>query len=326
MGQLRYASFTEFATGRGHPTKEDTINRALRDLLVNSGIDPDGANPAVSPLAHSHPLTQISFADYGAVGDGVADDTAELQAAITANPSYAIINGNGKNYKISSPLTSASSQFLQIVNARFLLAGDHAFLTAAAPTDLIYFFRLDSCYINASAQTTVGRKVIDFSNFNNSLFRSLWILGADGVSDHFYGKKPTNPASYYNKIDQVYLGGMRYGINCDDSGLDTGVNALTITDSRIQPGASRTAVRVSRYCQLIRILNNVFESAGGVGVDIDGKSCEVMGNWFEQMTTGWRMRVNAFDSYIGHNYFSDCVADSLDDTGTPADNYIYVRT
>lgn len=324
----RFARYTERAVGDGHPVLQDTINRALKDVIDNSGQDPAAA-VAFANINHTHPAVGISFEDYGAVGNGSTDDTVAVQAAITANPSNAIIKGNGKTYKVSTQLTIPNgSTFLEIVNARFIVPGDTSFLAVPNPaSDLVTFFRMDGVFIQATGHTTVGRKIIDFSNFGYSTFHRIWILGTDGKTDHFYGKKPSGvPASYYNKIDQVYLGGMRYGINCDDAGLDTGVNALTICDSRIQPSTSRTAVRISRYCQLIRVLNNVLESPGGTGVDFEGKSCEVYGNWFEGLTLGWRMRVNAFDSYVGHNYFSGCATDTQDDTGTPADNYIYVRT
>lgn len=47
----------------------------------------------------------VSVKDFGAVGDGIADDTAAIQACYTANAGKIIDHGNGYTYLISSSLT-----------------------------------------------------------------------------------------------------------------------------------------------------------------------------------------------------------------------------
>ncbi len=41
MATLNYILYTELMTGAGHPTASDTLNRALRQLLTQSGLSPD---------------------------------------------------------------------------------------------------------------------------------------------------------------------------------------------------------------------------------------------------------------------------------------------
>ncbi len=60
--------------------------------------------------------TSTLFTDFGAVGDGVTDDTAAVSAAL-ADPSY-VLDGAGLTYKISSSLTSTVAH--KIKNATFV--------------------------------------------------------------------------------------------------------------------------------------------------------------------------------------------------------------
>lgn len=78
MTQIRYIQSTERQVGEGHPVLDDTLNRALKDILTASGIDPDAdfTGFAVSE--------GFNVKAYGAKGDNFTDDTIAIQAAITA--------------------------------------------------------------------------------------------------------------------------------------------------------------------------------------------------------------------------------------------------
>ena len=83
--------------------------------LTNSSIPLSGAElaPIVqggvtkkTPVSAIAPV--VSVKSYGAVGDGSADDTAAIQAAITANKSVFFPAGT---YKITSPIILSQNNF-----------------------------------------------------------------------------------------------------------------------------------------------------------------------------------------------------------------------
>lgn len=75
--ELDYINSNERMVGAGHVSLADTLNRALRDALTKSGYDPDAAFTGLAG-----PVFNVKA--YGAVGDGVTDDTVAIQAALDA--------------------------------------------------------------------------------------------------------------------------------------------------------------------------------------------------------------------------------------------------
>lgn len=71
---IRWAEHGERAEGANGPT-EDVVNRALKQILSQSGYDTAAAFPGLAGPVHN-------VKAYGAVGNGVANDTAAVQAAL----------------------------------------------------------------------------------------------------------------------------------------------------------------------------------------------------------------------------------------------------
>jgi hypothetical protein len=142
----------------------------LDDLLASSGSNSVGYLPAGAGAVASTVQTKlresVSVKDFGAVGDGVTDDTAAIQAAIDANGGAVIFFPVG-TYKITSPIliTVASTRLVgDAQRARIYNAGtDDAFKfysILTAQTDFLSNCAISGFYIyHAASATTTGAGV-----------------------------------------------------------------------------------------------------------------------------------------------------------------------
>ncbi len=73
---------------------------------------------AVAGTVHKKLQEIVSFKDFGAVGDGVVNDTAAIQAAITALSAGGTVDGQSLTYRVDSTITGVSSN-TRIQNATF---------------------------------------------------------------------------------------------------------------------------------------------------------------------------------------------------------------
>lgn len=118
--ELEFINANERMVGAGHVSLDDTLNRALRDALTKSGYDPDAVFTGFPGPVHN-------VQAYGAVGDGVTDDTAAIAAAITAASAVRGVVSfvPGLTYFLGTKLTVTDKHVhLQLNGARIVRSAD----------------------------------------------------------------------------------------------------------------------------------------------------------------------------------------------------------
>lgn len=100
------ADLVGYQPATGAPTNVETALRDLEEIYEPSGSSLVGYLPAGAGAVATDVQTKlresVSVKDFGAVGDGVADDTAAIQAAINALPDGYALDGFNAVYVVTS--------------------------------------------------------------------------------------------------------------------------------------------------------------------------------------------------------------------------------
>lgn len=124
----------------------------------------------------------VSVKDFGAIGDGAADDTAALQAAINSLVDYSSIVWPAGTYKITSPLTLPNYKSWSIITIGVPLIRQHTtnvpiIQTPETGNALAYFYvgRLQLEYVSSqsAANTNACGIKVGALGFYNATFEQL---------------------------------------------------------------------------------------------------------------------------------------------------------
>ena len=190
---------------------------ATTDIFTQSGAG------AVSRSVNDKLRDVVSVKDFGAVGDGLTDDTAAIQAAINAAGGRTVFIPAG-TYKITDTLSYNVSKTFGFVSPGIKLMGDgmvKTFLNHQAPNKPL--IDIDSGSHGGSYEASMGSLIAELAIVQNS---SPAIANTVGI-------RVLN--GYQIKIDHVYIKGMTsHGIELANGlYVDDGWNMVSVTQTWI---------------------------------------------------------------------------------------------
>ena len=155
-----------------------------RDLADLGGGFIQAGTGAVQRTVESKLQDVVSVKDFGAVGDGVADDTVAIQAAINAYTNSAVIDFGGKTYRITAAITVTNSSSLTLRNGALSQATEAANVLQIAGN---YCTRLtlESFSLLHTSNSASAGNCFDVANTNSNFNFFRWVGGI--TQNGFYG-------------------------------------------------------------------------------------------------------------------------------------------
>ena len=237
-------------------------------LRVKTGVYDDGrpiytfyATPG--PAAAVGPVFNVS--DYGATGDGVTDDTAAIQATITACGAA----GGGTVYVPAGVYLISSTLTISADNVQMVGASWGAQLMAAAA----FAANTPMLYVTAPATGfRYGIKVADLRLFGNS------VASLNGIR---------LDSTYHALLDHLrmeYVLGTAFDLNGSSSYFGAYTN---IVNCEVSNGGAGTGMLTTNH-EFITVQGGLFawyNSAGGIAINTRSTSTRILGVTFDQCDT-----------------------------------------
>lgn len=208
------------------------------DPRIQSGT----ATPFVNPMA----------SPYNAAGDGVADDTAEVQAAWDAldyTKGGTIVFPPGSIYKLSSPIIPARVQQFGVYSNVTVIASGATFILTSAATSGVYYHPASQTVNNnviygriswiggsfIATSRTAGQVGIDVSSCEGCRFQDIDFKNMNGI--HLRTAYRTIVENCNVQVDNEYGFKVEGGDWSGATAANSPSNGTVIRNSRVIPGS-----------------------------------------------------------------------------------------
>jgi hypothetical protein len=252
---------------------KNTATTTLRVYDATSGIWVDASTGSVS--------LPISVKEFGAVGDGVTDDTAAIQAAITAAPVCATINFDSKDtYLISAQIT---------VNKRLHL-------------------RFNGAKIKEGSN--LGVPLFLCTSFTDGSIDGLTVEGAETPSTYAGASALTYVAVQINSSDRVNVSNVKVFdksnavifSTCNECVAES-VYLDGVITSYVAADFNSCAVRFVAGAQNRAVLCGAENAGGAVYQTNDGRQLSVVGAWAQDCWDNGVYISSGFDCTVSGGTF-----------------------
>ena len=286
-----------------------TKTRDLADL--GGGFIQVGATVNMQRTVESKLQDVVSVKDFGAVGDGVADDTAAINAAITAAGSGCLHVPAG-TYKITAPLNSG----LQISNLRITgESRDASILKYFGTSGTMLYLEvgsLEDIQLLSNGTKTDGNNVSGIRVSGPSKITRCTV-------SNFSNAGIIVESQYASVIESCKINLNNHGILGDGTVWSgTSVTSLTIRTNQFL--SNTYGFRSSDTADVWRLIidNNLFDYCD-YGIAINGHNATISNNWIEHSVTAGASIINTYVTLIGNRMVGALDLITVDNSGLPSD-------
>jgi hypothetical protein len=238
---------------------------------------------AVSRTVQSKLREFVSVKDFGAIGNGVADDTAAIQAALDAHLSVTIPPTSGF-YKISAPLVLRDNAVLHMEGVVLVSTAAGIFRFPSGGTAAIYaansVMQTNTAAAGAAISIVSGASAVTGA----FIYGFPMIIAANAIVDAAF--RGIDMSGFYRSYLEVHVSGFYYGVYGDgDNGgtFATYYNVLMKPDIRC--GQQGYAIYLTNLVNATTIISPFINGGdigyGGIFLDNNSGANNVVGGYAE---------------------------------------------
>jgi len=304
---------TSFTFNSGLTVGDEVVAQIWRTNISTSGdamlVSYQAAGTgAVATTVQSKLRESVSVKDFGAVGDGVTDDTAAIQTCINGVPVATVIDLCGLTYLVTG--IDVTKQGVTLINGKLITNAATARALVKVTADDVTIDAVD-VYIDSAAHASscgaIGFDGADNGKVLNCKLDGAKRTGAASVNAH--------QVAIFNGCDNIIVDGCTIlnGVFTEHIYVDASTNCR-ITNNTISNGSYSAVALVSALNTSGNhvVSNNTMHTFGTSIVTVDCDDCVVSGNTIYGSTAEQGVNVAHVGSTTGNrtvivgNTISDC--------------------